>query len=62
MIYSYLEVFLIVLWCQSAWSSPIGEVNVSISKSVTDNSVYDGEDIADVSNDYKKDEAFKVGS
>lgn len=65
MVYSHFEVFLVILWCQSAWSSPIGEVNVSFSKSVsnpTDNSVYDGEEFADVSNGYKKDEAVKVGS
>lgn len=51
------------LWCQSAFSSPIGTINVSIAKSVvdpTDNSVYDREEFADVSSGYKKDEAFKV--
>lgn len=53
-------VLFVVLWCQSALCSPIGEVNLlSISKSVSDtnsNSVYDGND------GYKQDEAFKVGS
>lgn len=62
-----------VLWCQSACSSPIGEISVSFSKSVenpTANSVYGGDgeadadagEFADISGGgYKKDEAFKVG-
>ncbi|KAL5275716.1 hypothetical protein ACFFRR_001518 [Megaselia abdita] len=62
MIY-YFGVFSAILLCQSASSSPIGDLSVSISKSVgnpTDNSVYDGEEFADVSSGYKKDEAFKI--
>lgn len=62
--YSFSVIFVVVTILGASKASPIGEISVSYGPPTavndpTDNSVY-GDDFADVSGGYKKDEALKV--